>query len=134
MMVSNFNAHPAFVPPPYGEGDDTNDYWSEDDEIHEGDNEDEEEEAGKDAVAIQALHKSLKEAKANSNKNASNKIEVAESDDDDEEDSDEKAAVASDSDEEEEDDASSDEEVVVPQKKAAAHQKKVQVVEDSDED
>ena len=42
MMIA-FNEHPAFVPPPYGEGDDTNDDWSEDDEIHEGDKEDEEE-------------------------------------------------------------------------------------------
>jgi nucleophosmin 1 len=117
---------------PKGEDMDDDMFYGEEED--EDLDEDEEEEAGKDAVAIQALHKSLKEAKANSNKNASNKIEVAESDDDDEEDSDEKAAVASDSDEEEEDDASSDEEVVVPQKKAAAPQKKVQVVEDSDED
>ena len=36
MMMTAFNEHPAFVPPPYGEGDDTNDDWSEDDEIHEG--------------------------------------------------------------------------------------------------
>ena len=43
MMMMTFNEHPAFVPPPYGEGDDTNDDWSEDDEIHEGDKEDEDE-------------------------------------------------------------------------------------------
>jgi len=113
---------------PKGEDMDDDMFYGEEED--EDLDEEEEEEVGKGKQAIQALNKSLKEAKANSNKNASNKIEVAESDDDDE-DSDEKVAVASDSDEEEEDDS---EEVVVPQKKAAAPQKKVQVVEDSDEE